>query len=204
MLDFLFKMKEQLRLILGSCIILSILVILFTFIKRDEPETPEIASLPPRVEPEIKEPSLSLNPQDLLLTDAPDYTAPNSKVAYPPAIETSMRFPSANNSANITPMQRMGIVSELLTHYSEACSQSPSGKSNKDIVEQLLGSNPMNFVFISPNSPALKNGFLIDDWGTPYSFYHVQDQKIDIFSAGPDKKRWTNDDISSSKDSSLW
>ena len=41
----------------------------------------------------------------------------------------------------------------------------------------------------------LRDGELVDRWGTPYFFHSVSAEKMEIVSAGPDKELWTDDDV---------
>lgn len=68
--------------------------------------------------------------------------------------------------------------------------------ANEEFAAALMGKNANGTVFISPPHACLNaQGQLIDRWQTPL-FFHVRDAfRIDIRSAGPDKKMWTDDDL---------
>lgn len=66
---------------------------------------------------------------------------------------------------------------------------------NRDIARALTGHNRRGLVFVPTNDPSLRDGQLIDRWGTPYWFHPRSSEAIDIVSAGPDRKLFTADDL---------
>lgn len=71
----------------------------------------------------------------------------------------------------------------------------PTG-TNAEITAALTGKNPVRFAFLPPNHPAInRDGELCDRWGTPFFFHAESSTRMEIRSAGPDKKLWTEDDI---------
>jgi hypothetical protein len=68
--------------------------------------------------------------------------------------------------------------------------------ANEEIALALLGKNRAKLAFLPKDSQALNaQGQLIDRWGTPLWFHASTREHIDIRSAGPDKKLWTDDDV---------
>jgi hypothetical protein len=66
---------------------------------------------------------------------------------------------------------------------------------NREITAALTGKNTLGFAFIPPDCPAINAaGELCDRWGTPYFFHQLSGQRMEIHSAGPDRKMWTGDD----------
>jgi hypothetical protein len=67
---------------------------------------------------------------------------------------------------------------------------------NAEITAALTGRNKLHFAFISPQNPAINaRGELCDRWGTPFFFHALSGTHMEIRSAGPDKKMWTDDDV---------
>ena len=72
--------------------------------------------------------------------------------------------------------------------------------SNSSLTEIILGKEGMSHPLIKKNHPAIgtnqhNESVLIDRWGTPY-FIHLQHiNRIEVFSAGPDKIRGNKDDL---------
>ena len=68
--------------------------------------------------------------------------------------------------------------------------------SNEDIVSALTGNNPHRMEFLSTNHPAIDaKGRLVDRWKSPLYFHPVSRDELEIRSAGPDQRMWTEDDI---------
>ncbi len=68
--------------------------------------------------------------------------------------------------------------------------------ANEEIAIALLGKNGAKLAFLPKDSQALNaQGQLIDRWGTALWFHASTRERIDIRSAGPDKKLWTIDDV---------
>ena len=114
----------------------------------------------------------------------------DNRVYFNPAVNTSRTL---NNTE--FPMETLSILQQILGHYRFAYRENPVGPENSDITEKLLGNNPKKIIFIATDSPALQGSVLVDQWGTPFFFHAMSDQRMDIRSAGPDKKMYTEDDL---------
>lgn len=67
--------------------------------------------------------------------------------------------------------------------------------NNAEITAVLRGGNPLRLVFIPEGHPALNaEGELCDRWGTPYFFHAESATRMEIRSAGPDRRQFTTDD----------
>lgn len=68
--------------------------------------------------------------------------------------------------------------------------------ANEEFAAALLGQNAAKEVFLeAPHACLNAKGQLIDRWGTAL-FFHVKDRdRVDIRSAGQDRKMWTADDL---------
>lgn len=67
--------------------------------------------------------------------------------------------------------------------------------TNPEITAALTGHNSLRTAFISPKNSAInRDGELCDRWGTPFFFHQLSGTKMEILSAGPDRKRGTDDD----------
>jgi hypothetical protein len=68
--------------------------------------------------------------------------------------------------------------------------------TNAEITAALLGKNKLHLGFLAPDHPAInQQGELCDRWGTPFFFHQLSGTKMEILSAGPDRKRSTPDDV---------
>ncbi|HUR58124.1 MAG TPA: hypothetical protein VM029_10475 [Opitutaceae bacterium] len=67
---------------------------------------------------------------------------------------------------------------------------------NHEITAALTGDNRLDLVLIPKNHPALnERGELCDRWGTPFRFHQISGDRMEIRSAGPDRKFGTADDV---------
>jgi hypothetical protein len=108
------------------------------------------------------------------------------------AIDRSLELHQDGN-----PQVDLEIVQQTLTDYRYIFKENPVGTENAEIVSHLLGSNPRNVVFLDPASPALSpQKELLDRWGSPFVFHPLTAQIMDVRSLGPDRKLWTDDDLS--------
>jgi hypothetical protein len=68
--------------------------------------------------------------------------------------------------------------------------------TNAEITAALAGRNQLRLVLLPPDPPAINPaGDLCDRWGTPFFFHAESATKMEIRSAGPDQKMWTDDDL---------
>jgi hypothetical protein len=67
---------------------------------------------------------------------------------------------------------------------------------NSEITAALTGDNPLNLPLIPRTHPAINAaGELCDRWGTPFRFHALAGDRMEIRSAGPDKKFGNADDV---------
>ena len=84
----------------------------------------------------------------------------------------------------------------LIEYHRKQIRSVPPGSENEEILTGLRGKNPRKLQLIEDGHPKINEaGQLLDRFGTPYHFHPLSDQVIEIRSAGPDKKLWTNDDV---------
>ena len=87
-------------------------------------------------------------------------------------------------------------VHVLLSSHRRAFGENPVGL-NDEITAELSGRNSKGAASLSPDHPAIsKEGELLDRWGTPYRFHALSAKLMEVRSAGPDRKHFTNDDLS--------
>ncbi|MGJ8648811.1 MAG: hypothetical protein ACSHX4_00505 [Opitutaceae bacterium] len=131
------------------------------------------------------------NPYDIPQPDDPRLTRlADGRVLYNPSVEASRTL-----DQTIDPDEALTVIDQLISHYRFAYKENPVGSENTEITEQLLGKNPKRIVFLDPQSQALKDKQLLDQWGTPYFFHALSAQEMEIRSAGPDQQHWTADDF---------
>lgn len=68
--------------------------------------------------------------------------------------------------------------------------------SNEDVLRCLTGGNPERIAFVSPGNRYIDGeGRLLDRWGTPLFFHAESMTRIEVRSSGPDRRRFTEDDV---------
>jgi len=66
---------------------------------------------------------------------------------------------------------------------------------NAEITAALTGENSLGLRLIARSHPAINaDGELVDRWGTPFRFHALAGDRMELRSAGPDKKFGTPDD----------
>lgn len=71
----------------------------------------------------------------------------------------------------------------------------PTG-TNAEITTALSGRNRLRLALIPSDHPAINPaGELCDRWGSPFFFHAESATRMDIRSAGPDRRMWSEDDV---------
>jgi len=115
---------------------------------------------------------------------------PTGRVLYNPSVRATR-----DHGKQSDPMSDLALLDAALSSYRLAYKENPVGVENFEFTEQLLGQNPKQIVFIAPDSPALRGNEIVDRWDTPYFFHALSATEMEIRSAGPDRKLWTEDDL---------
>ena len=98
------------------------------------------------------------------------------------------------NAVDGDPQKDLQTLDELMGIYRRIYDGNPVGE-NSDIARAMLGENDKHLVAIPPDHPAIRDGQIIDRWGTPYWFHPLSGKNMEIRSAGPDRQLFTEDDI---------
>jgi hypothetical protein len=86
-------------------------------------------------------------------------------------------------------------TNRMLRDYRTLMGENPVG-TNAEIMKAIMGANPKGATLGPPDGMSLNgSGELIDQWGTPLFFHQISGTHMEIRSAGPDGKMWTNDDL---------
>jgi hypothetical protein len=90
------------------------------------------------------------------------------------------------------------ILNDLLTDWRLDFPHigNPVGE-NAEITTALTGDNPRHLMLFPRSHPAINAaGEICDRWGTPFFFHALAGDRMELCSAGPDKKFGTADDAS--------
>jgi hypothetical protein len=85
-------------------------------------------------------------------------------------------------------------VSAIIRSFRAAVGENPIG-TNSEITSALRGDNLKQVRLDLPAGNTVNEaGELTDRWGTAYFFHQLSSREMEIRSAGPDRKMWTDDD----------
>jgi|GEM_PF-2190090 len=108
----------------------------------------------------------------------------------------SAEFARHLEESDLEPITDLEAVDAIFGAYIWAFRELPEGGENHEITAGLTGKNPKKLIFIPPDHPRLDaKGNLLDRWETPYFFHKQSESKLEIVSAGPDRRLWSSDDI---------
>ena len=108
-------------------------------------------------------------------------------------------MPAPDDAASATPALPPTTVLDnarvLIHNYAAQFGENPVG-NNAEITAALMGKNDKQVNFLREDSGLRVNekGELLDAWGTPFFFHQLAADRMEIRSAGEDKKLWTLDD----------
>jgi hypothetical protein len=87
------------------------------------------------------------------------------------------------------------LLRAIFDDYRTNLRLNPTG-NNAEITAALTGKNSLRLALIPPRHRAINaEGELCDRWGTSFFFHQLSGTQMEIHSAGPDRKMWTDDDI---------
>ncbi len=126
--------------------------------------------------------------------NAPAAPAPTvAPISGPPAVLPDP--PLATPSVTQTPEQELQQVSFSIESFRKSLGANPVG-ANAEITQSLLGDNDKKLQIGLPDGVKQNAaGEMVDRWGTPYFFHQQSATEMEIRSAGPDRKLWTDDDL---------
>jgi hypothetical protein len=125
-------------------------------------------------------------PAVVVAESSPSPTAPSEE---PSQLANGLNSPTGDVHADLR------IVNGIFSAYRNALRNGNPVGENSEITAALTGRNKLGFAFIPKDCPAINpKGELCDRWGRPYFFHQISGEQMEIRSAGPDMKMWTDDD----------
>lgn len=100
-------------------------------------------------------------------------------------------------AADGTPEEDLAALADMVAGYL----QSGSGEGrrnlgfNEDLAAALTDRTALGEGVLPADHPALRDGRLIDRWGTPWQVHPLAADHIELRSAGPDRRLYTADDL---------
>lgn len=100
-------------------------------------------------------------------------------------------------AADGSPGEDLAALSDLVKGYLHAGlgdAARPIG-FNEDLAAALTDAATLGESALPPDHPALRDGRVIDRWGTPWQVHPVASGVVELRSAGPDRRLYTPDDV---------
>jgi hypothetical protein len=131
------------------------------------------------------------------LVDAARTSGQPREVQAPAPTPEPSTLAAALNASNGDIRADLRIVSDIIeTFRTNFLREGNPVGTNAEITAALTGKNKLSQAFVPPNHPAINQaGELCDRWGTPFFFHAESATRMEVRSAGPDKKMWTEDDV---------
>lgn len=151
---------------------------------------PEVATQPAPlpVEPTPVAPPPPMPPVE------PPAPPPASQPKEPGSVQMLTTKPQPDPQDQEAPRQEVQSIALNIRQYMLRFGGNPVG-NNAEIVAELNGGNSKGARYLPSELMRLNGqGELIDEWGTPYFFHQESANRMEVRSAGPDKKLFTADD----------
>jgi hypothetical protein len=144
-----------------------------------EPATPSPqAPAPPPPSPAGRAAALQLSENPLIAADVPAAPPPRRVSDFDP--DLALVFDQ---------------ITLMFRDYRTLTGENPVG-NNDEMMKSIMGGNPKGATLGPPEGQSVnENGELIDRWGSPYFFHQLAKDRIEIRSAGPDRRMWNDDDL---------
>jgi hypothetical protein len=150
-------------------------------------ETPPPPASPPPAPPAAKSPPLPA-PE---MSSEPAVTPVKPPPPPPPATDLSLLTPEEIQRVR----DAIDSMELVLRDYAIALGGNPVG-TNAEITSALLGDNAKQLRLDLPGGSSVNaSGELCDPWSTPWFFHQLSATKMELRSAGPDRKIYTEDDF---------
>jgi hypothetical protein len=121
--------------------------------------------------------------------------APSAPVA-PAALTTPPADALKTEPPSTDPQVALEAVTTLIRDFRLRFGENPVG-TNPEITAALGGKNAKAVNFLSGTPVSVnEKGELLDTWGTPLFFHQESGKDMEVRSAGPDRRLWTEDDVS--------
>jgi hypothetical protein len=163
--------------IFGGALALGLVLLLLVF-------RPHVAPLRPAI--------AALKNEGRVMAGSPSEAA---TAASAPSLEGRSRLVEGLNSPQGDIHADLRMLNALFIAYRGATHQGNPVGENNEITAVLRGKNRLGYEFIPRDCTAVNaRGELCDRWGTPFFFHQLSGERMEIRSAGPDHRLWTEDD----------
>lgn len=99
-------------------------------------------------------------------------------------------------AADGSPEGDVNALADLIRNLLETvpADRLPPLGADDDLARALTDPSLLGEALLPADHPALRDGRLVDRWGTPFHLHPVSSSRIDVRSAGPDRRLFTGDD----------
>lgn len=96
-----------------------------------------------------------------------------------------------------SPEEDREALAELVTNFLQSISADhrPPLGSNEEIARALTNADTLGEAALPATHPAIISGRLVDRWGSPWFFHQQSADVIEVRSAGPDRRLFSEDDV---------
>lgn len=96
-----------------------------------------------------------------------------------------------------SPTEDRAVLAEMITNFlqSSPIDQRPPLGDNEEITRALTNKDALGEAALPSKHPAIIGGQLVDRWGSPWFFHQESSGVIEVRSAGPDRRLFTDDDV---------
>ena len=100
-------------------------------------------------------------------------------------------------AADGSPAEDVAALNDLVSGYLQAGTGDARRAIgfNEDLGPALTDAEALGDAALPADHPAVRDGKLIDRWGTPWQVHPLAADKIELRSAGPDRRLYTADDL---------
>jgi hypothetical protein len=163
---------------------------------RESPQLPAPAH--PILEPDLPPELTAASGSELLPDPVSRPTTEAARIDSQPLVESyPPGMPPPRRVSDVIPEAAPDFdkISIMFRNFRTLTGENPTG-TNAEIMAAILGGNPKGAKLGPPEGQELNaDGELIDRWGSPYFFHQLGKDRMEIRSAGPDKRMWNEDDI---------
>jgi hypothetical protein len=96
-----------------------------------------------------------------------------------------------------SPQEDRDALADIVTNYlqSQPDSRRPPLGTNDEITRALTDRDVLGDAALPASHPGIVGGQLVDRWSTPWFFHQQSADLIEVRSAGPDRRLFTEDDL---------
>lgn len=98
-----------------------------------------------------------------------------------------------------SPVEDREVLAEMVSNFLQSApvDHRPPLGTNEEITRALMNPDSLGDAALPATHPAIIDGQLVDRWGSPWFFHQQSADVIEVRSAGPDRRLFSEDDVKS-------